>query len=501
MIFENRAVVKVDKPSTGATVLFGKNIGQQCGNGGNNGNGNGNSGNNGNGNSSSDNNGNANGNTNNTGGSQNQSGILFPETGKVSELEQEMIDMIKTEGKHKNYELIEYVNDVNREHTEVLMELNINGIMDTAYSYGNERLTVERFDGWTGYYTYDPRGSVSGVTGADGYLWQSYRYDAYGNITFGAPQYNNEYTYNAESYNPNLDVQYLRARYYSPSTANFLTEDSYLGDISDPLTLNRYNYVKSSPLNYADPSGHYSSAEGTDAHETLFQYLENKYNTNDKIVYTNYQISGYENSSTGIGKIDIVYVGTDGMEVYELKTINEPFYRWWTKNVKGDLTGPEQRQGYIKALIENGKTVNEEGISLYPAIEGLTLKSKKYPDRDIVYVPDLVNKGMIYWYYKDEKPEERLATKIKKANEKSQQDGCENDDDEVAQVIGEAAGDIAAILLAGYTIKEVIAILSSVLEITLEAAESAFTSFFPPLPKYMYPRPIGPGHEGEVTIS
>ncbi len=227
-----------------------------AGNSGNNGNGNGNSGNNGNGNGSSDNNGNANGNTNNTGGSQNQSGILFPETGQVSELEQEMIDMIKTEGKEKNYELIEYVNDVNREYTEVLMELNINGIMDTAYSYGNKRLTVERFDGWTGYYTYDPRGSVSGVTGADGYLWQSYRYDAYGNITFGAPQYNNEYTYNAESYNPNLDVQYLRARYYSPSTANFLTEDSYLGDISDPLTLNRYNYVKSSPLNYVDPSGH-----------------------------------------------------------------------------------------------------------------------------------------------------------------------------------------------------------------------------------------------------
>ena len=224
---------------------------------------NGNNGNNGNGNSSSDNNGNANGNTNNTGGSQNQSGILFPETEKVSELEQEMIDMIKTEGKHKNYELIEYVNDVNRKYTEVLMELNINGIMDTAYSYGNERLTVERFDGWTGYYTYDPRGSVSGVTGADGYLWQSYRYDAYGNITFGAPQYNNEYTYNAESYNPNLDVQYLRARYYSPSTANFLTEDRYLGSTVDPLTQNRYNYAKSSPLNYADPSGNFVITLGT----------------------------------------------------------------------------------------------------------------------------------------------------------------------------------------------------------------------------------------------
>lgn len=237
------------------------------GNNGNGNNGNGNSGNNGNGNSGpsdntstggiNDNNGNANGNTNNTGGSQNQSGILFPITGEVSELEQELIDMIRTTGKQKNYELVEYVNDVNREHTEVLLELNINGIMDTAYSYGNERLTNERFTGWTGYYTYDPRGSVSGVTDSEGMIWQSYRYDGYGNITFGQPRYNNVYAYNGESYNPNADAQYLRARYYCPGTVDFLTEDSYLGNLRDPLTLNRYSYVKSSPLNYIDPSGHH----------------------------------------------------------------------------------------------------------------------------------------------------------------------------------------------------------------------------------------------------
>ena len=199
---------------------------------------------------------NGSGNTNNTDGSQNQSGILFPEEGEVSELEEELIGLIKTEGHQKNYELIEYVNDVNRENEEVLMESNSNGKMDTAYYYGNERLTVERFDGWTGYYTYDPRGSVSGVTGNDGYLWQSYRYDVFGGITFGGPQYNNAYAYNAESYNPNLDNIYLRARYYYTATAAFMSEDSYLGDISDPLSLNRYNYVKSSYLNYMDPSGH-----------------------------------------------------------------------------------------------------------------------------------------------------------------------------------------------------------------------------------------------------
>ena len=77
---------------------------------------------------------------------------------------------IKTDGtrKEKDYELVEFVNDVNRDYAEVLMELNSNGIMDTAYSYGNERLTNERFKGWTGYYTYGPRGSVTGVTDSEG---------------------------------------------------------------------------------------------------------------------------------------------------------------------------------------------------------------------------------------------------------------------------------------------------------------------------------------------
>ena len=90
----------------------------------------------------------------------------------VSAIEQGLIDLIKTEGHQKNYELVEYVSDVNREYAEVLMEVNIDGEPDTAYAYGNERLTVERFTGWTGYYTYDPRGSVSGVADADGGLWR-----------------------------------------------------------------------------------------------------------------------------------------------------------------------------------------------------------------------------------------------------------------------------------------------------------------------------------------
>ena len=170
-------------------------------------------------------------------------------------------------GKEKNYELIEYLNDVNREHAEVLVEQNINGRTDTSYIYGAEiyggfdRISLDRFDGSTDYYLYDARGSVSGVTNEEGQVYQSYRYSITGEITFGAPQYENEYAYNGESYNPNIESQYLRARYYCVVTATFLTEDSCLGSLTEPLTLNRYNYCVSSYLNCTDPSGNKAIVE------------------------------------------------------------------------------------------------------------------------------------------------------------------------------------------------------------------------------------------------
>lgn len=197
-----------------------------------------------------------------------QNGILFPIRGEVSWQEAELIGMIGRGGDYEDYELTEYVNDVNCENEEVLMELNINGRMHAAYSYGNERLTAESYTRWTGYYTYDPRGSVSGITGQNGWVLQSYRYSVNGEMTFGKPRYDNVYGYNAESYNPNTGLQYLRARYYNVGTAAFISEDSYLGDISDPLSLNRYNYTKSNPLNYEDPEGHASN----DFYEELSRY-------------------------------------------------------------------------------------------------------------------------------------------------------------------------------------------------------------------------------------
>lgn len=209
-------------------------------------------------------------------GSQNRSGILFPVPQKTGRLEQELIGLIKTPEHEKDYELIEYVNDINREHTEVLMELNVNGKIEHAYSYGMNRLSSDRFTKEVSYYHYDPRGSVTGVTDENAVLWQTYRYEPFGNLSYGKPKFGNVYAYNGESYNPTLESQYLRARYYDTTLGSFYSEDGYLGNVLDPLSLNRYNYVKSSPLNYTDPTGHFSQK---DVNKVITDYFVNVYNS------------------------------------------------------------------------------------------------------------------------------------------------------------------------------------------------------------------------------
>ena len=367
--------------------------------------------------------------------SQNQSGILFPIDEEVSETEQSLINQIKTTGKEKNYELIEYLNDVNREYVEVLVEQNINGKTDTSYVYGVNRLSLDRFDGSTGYYLYDPRGSVVGITNEEGQIYQSYRYSATGELTFGAPQYENEYTYNGESYNPNIESQYLRARYYNVVTATFLTEDSYLGNINEPLTLNRYNYCASSYLNYKDPSGNYTKEQGQAAHNALQEKFKDLYRESQYTAYKNYYISsGYIYSATGAGYADMVLELPDGaLEVYEIKSGNNYIAKKGNDLLKQNdmeikplkyLLGYDQRIGYEEALGEQGITV-VEAKTFNPNGWVLPIKDAVYDYAYYFTVPD--QPGMIYyWLKKNNSKPKKLPQTVKVSEKKSNVRECVN---------------------------------------------------------------------------
>ena len=70
------------------------------------------------------------------------------------------------------------------------------------------------------------------------------------------------YGYNAEEVHPQTGLQCLRARYYDTESGRFGVQDSYLGQTSDPLTLNRYLYCLSDPLSLIDPSGRWGASVG-----------------------------------------------------------------------------------------------------------------------------------------------------------------------------------------------------------------------------------------------
>lgn len=154
-----------------------------------------------------------------------------------------------------NYELTGYINDINSEYTQTLMEFGANGNTTNIYEYGAQRNSAT-INGAKGYYLYDGRGSVASLAGNSGGSMITYRYDAYGNTTKSNNTVNNPYQYNAEYTDSSTGLQYLRARYYDSSQGRFTAKDTYLGTIPNPLSRNLYTYVENNPLNFVDPSGH-----------------------------------------------------------------------------------------------------------------------------------------------------------------------------------------------------------------------------------------------------
>jgi RHS repeat-associated protein len=99
------------------------------------------------------------------------------------------------------------------------------------------------------YLHQDQQGSTRLLTDGSGSVVGRYDYSAWGAVathTGGATnlQFDGEYT-DAET-----GFQYLRARYYDPSTGQFLTRDP-----AAALTRDRYAFARSNPVDLVDPMG------------------------------------------------------------------------------------------------------------------------------------------------------------------------------------------------------------------------------------------------------
>lgn len=140
---------------------------------------------------------------------------------------------------------------------EVISETNGNDQTTANYVRG-DRLLVKKdvTNSKDYYYLYNGHGDVIQIIDTSGNVVNSYSYDEWGSITQKTEQISNSFKYAGEVYDEETGLYYLRARYYDPSMGRFINEDTYEGQINNPLSLNLYTYVGNNPLIYTDPSGH-----------------------------------------------------------------------------------------------------------------------------------------------------------------------------------------------------------------------------------------------------
>lgn len=115
-------------------------------------------------------------------------------------------------------------------------------------------------------YHYDALGSVKAETGNDD-SYPSFKPDldvyhvfrAFGEEGWSNREGEDHLKFAGEYRDEPTGYVYLRARFYDPRIARFMSRDSNPGLTAVPLTLNRFSYVENNPVNAVDPTGHASN--------------------------------------------------------------------------------------------------------------------------------------------------------------------------------------------------------------------------------------------------
>ena len=181
------------------------------------------------------------------------------------------------------WDITNYLNDTNfNENAQVMYQYDQDGKEKASYTYGDadQRISGDLTKEAVKYteqkngdysYLYDGQGNVA-TTMRVGQISDSYSYDPFGEITAvthdgtaktpleaqndnGLSDNDVLWGYNGEEYIEEVGLQYLRQRHYSPETGTFTSQDTNEGDLTNPLSQNRYIYAENDPVNGNDPGG------------------------------------------------------------------------------------------------------------------------------------------------------------------------------------------------------------------------------------------------------
>jgi RHS repeat-associated protein len=100
-------------------------------------------------------------------------------------------------------------------------------------------------------------GSTRALTDGAGTVTATYAYDAFGALRASTGTGATEFRFAGQQDDAAFGYQYLRARYYDPTTGRFISKDPVAGVATRPPSQHPYSYALNSPVNYDDPTGEF----------------------------------------------------------------------------------------------------------------------------------------------------------------------------------------------------------------------------------------------------
>lgn len=165
----------------------------------------------------------------------------------------------------ENMRATKSVNNENKVHyiydgKNILAELDDSGFLKAVNLYGLNIVARGILPPYPScyYYVHNAHGDVKGLYDArSGYLIRGYHYGPFGEKRNADDSLDSPYGYAGYFYDAETMLYYCNARFYDPEIGRFINQDTVIGDVHNPLSLNRYTYCFNNPLMYDDPSGNW----------------------------------------------------------------------------------------------------------------------------------------------------------------------------------------------------------------------------------------------------